>query len=148
MDKKLLFILLLVAATCFAQKSVEGKLTLRKSDDKEFILRNTKVMLVHGTKTDSVAIAGDLTFHFAEIESDSATIYLKSPVLSPNAATKFELRKHKPTKLKLDYHAIHSFTTAGEKAQKEHNDFLRFNNAMIGLQLLGNLFVLISAMHK
>ncbi|RZJ31416.1 MAG: hypothetical protein EOO48_02140 [Flavobacterium sp.] len=145
MEKQLLIFILLLSTAAFAQKSINGRLILGKADDKAFVLRNTKVMLVSGTKTDSTAIADDLTFTFNDIPADTAMIYLKSPLLSPKAVTKLHLRKRKPTKLRLDYDAIHNFSTRAEPGEPDEDDFAKFSAAM---QLLQTVVVLFMALHK
>jgi hypothetical protein len=142
----LLLFLLFLGVSVSAQKSIDGKLILDKKENKDFVLRNTKVILVTKTKTDSTSINEDLSFSFANIESDSASIYLKSPVLSPDAVTKFELRKRKPTRLKLNYEAIHRFSTTDNMVRNNKSDeqrFVEFSNALFLIKTIAEVFFII-----
>lgn len=144
-----LFTLLLFACSiCTAQKSIKGTLSLKKTDNKDFILRNTKVMLVTKNGVDSTAINNDLSFSFDNVQNDSATIYLKSPVLSPNATTKFALRKNKPTRLKLNYDAIHHYSDRYAQREKSEDQFVKFNNTMVAIKLIADIFMAISLLHR
>jgi len=146
---QLILLLLFACSICHAQKSIKGTLALKESDNKDFILRNTKVMLVTKTGVDSTAINEDLTFSFENIQSDSATIYLKSPILSPNAVTKFSLRKRKPTKLKLNYETIHDFSSNGyAQTKSKEEQFADFNNTMTAIKLIADIFIAISLLHR
>lgn len=141
MDKKLFFLLLLITSIGSAQPNIVGRLTIGKTDNKEFILRNTQVMLITPVKTDSATIAKDLTFSFDGVETDSATIYLKSPVVSPNAVIKLKLRARKPTKLTINYAAMHDYPS--DEPQKSDRDF-----AGNFLTLLQALAIVFTALHK
>ena len=120
-------------------------LVLGKADDKEFILRNTQVMYRSGSTIDSTKIADDLTFNFKNIKDDSAAIFLKSPVLSPKAVIKFRLRKNKPTRIKIDYPAIHNFSIHPESIKNDHDDFAHFSSVMT---LLETFVILFTALHR
>lgn len=146
-----MLIVLLTATLCPAQRSINGILVLKENENKDFILRNTQVMLVTKDRIDSAAIKGDLSFSFSNIQDKSATIYLKSPVLSPKAVTTFKLRKNKPTTLKLNYAVIKYYSeNAGNpeyKRRDDDEDFAEVTGAFYVLQAIANIFVVLAIKH-
>ncbi len=137
--KKSSFIIALILfgiAFTNAQKSIAGKIVLSKNDDKAFVVRNTKVMLRNGEKLDSTAVNEDLTFAFAGIDAKSVVLYLKSPIISPHAVTKVNLKKNKPTKVSLDYEDLHELTLNHGRQNRERDDDEDFEHVAAALIIL------------
>ena len=143
--KLLLFVLIATAMTGYAQKSISGTLILAKNDDKDFVLRNTTIMLVSKDRVDSTMINTDLSFSFGDIDSDSVTLFLKSPVVSPNAVATFELRKKKPTKIKLHYDRMHRFSDGDIIRDQEREErFVELNNVLNVMKAVADIAIAVS----
>jgi hypothetical protein len=96
-------IVALYLVSCNAQTSVKGNLVLPIGQDKEFIIRTTKVVLIASKERDTVAINDDLTFNFENTAHGKGYLYLVSPTLPGYTEYKFRIRKNKPTVVALQY---------------------------------------------
>lgn len=95
--------MVLFAVTAMAQ-SVQGKLNLGpRAHDRDFIVRNTKVVLLTKTSRDTVGVNDRLEFSFPNAGAGTAFLYLSSPVLPSHTEYKFRVKKHKPTTVSLEY---------------------------------------------
>ena len=102
--KHFYFLVLLFCGLVGAQPSVKGKLGLMSAaHDRDYILRNTKVILLTKGARDTTTINERLEFEFANATPGPAFIYLSSPVLPKHTEYKFRVRKNKPTKVSIEY---------------------------------------------
>ena len=102
--KHLYFLALLCCMSVTAQPSVKGKLGLMSAaHDRDYILRNTKVILLTKGSRDTTTINERLEFEFPNANPGPAFLYLSSPVLPAHTEYQFRVKKNKPTKVAVEY---------------------------------------------
>jgi len=121
--KHFYFLLLLVGATLCAQPSVKGKLGLMSAaHDRDYILRNTKVILLTKGARDTASVNERLEFEFANVNPGPAFLYLSSPVLPKHTEYKFRIRKSKPTKVAIEYARFQTQTGYAKSPEEREAD--------------------------
>lgn len=119
------FLLLMACAGLTAQPTVRGKITLKSpSHDRDFIVRNTKVVLLTKTSRDTVSLNDKLEFEFPEAKAGTAFLYLSSPVLPRNTEYKFRVKKNKPTAVSIQYDRFQAEPAKRMKSPEEREDDL------------------------
>lgn len=117
---KQLYFFLLIAASAMAQPSVKGRITLHSpAHDRDYIVRNTKVVLLTKASRDTVAINDRLEFEFPAAAPGTGFLYLSSPVLPHHTEYKFRIKKKKPTSVSLEYDKFQTQPTQRMKTPEE-----------------------------
>jgi len=140
------FLVLLCCATLAAQPSVKGKLGLMNAaHDRDYILRNTKVILLTKTSRDTATINERLEFEFPHANAGTGYLYLASPVLPSHTEYKFRIKKHKPTKVSIEYGRFQTQMVNAKSPDEREKDF---DTALFITRLAIDLAVIIQAVTR
>jgi len=144
--KHLYFLVLLFTACAVAQPSVKGKLGLMSaSHDRDYILRNTKVILLTKGARDTTSINERLEFEFPKANPGPAYIYLSSPVLPTHTEYKFRVKKNKPTKVALEYARFQTQMANAKSPEEREADLM---TGLLIARLAVDLMIFIQAVTR